>query len=84
MSDKYDDLIDKLEQIFLSGDMENWIEHEPCRDLANINAGIVIHIEPTTALSINEVEKFTVEEDVSGTVTTTFSRKNTNERPNKN
>jgi len=81
MSDKHQELIEELENIILSNKRENWIENEPCRDLTNINAGLeIINIEPSTALSINEVEKFTIEEDVSGKITTTFSRKTYNER----
>lgn len=67
-------LLDKLEQIFLSNDKEDW-KTEKSSDLTNIDAGITLFVEPVTALSVNEVEKFTIVEDVSGTITTIFSRK---------
>ena len=75
MSDKHQDLIDKLASIVLTGNTEDWSENEPYRDLTNINAGLMIDIEPRTALHLNEVKKFTIKEDVSGTITTTFVRK---------
>lgn len=75
-NDKRQNLIDELSHIFISNDSENWIEKEPYHELTNLNAGVtIINIEPIEALSINEVEKFTVEEDVSGKTTTRFIRK---------
>jgi hypothetical protein len=80
MSNKHLALLDKLEQIFLSNDRKDWIEKEPNINLTNLNAGITLYVEPVTALSIDEVEKFTIVEDVDGIVTTTFLRKKSNTR----
>jgi hypothetical protein len=65
---------EELEQIFLSDDRKGWTKKKSYTDLSNLDAG-VIYIKPDTALSIDEVEKFTVLEDVTATIKTTFINK---------
>lgn len=64
---------EELEQIFLSDDRKGWTKKKSYTDLSNLNAGVTaLYIEPDTALSIDEVEKFTVLEDVTATIKTIF------------
>ena len=74
-NDARQNVANKLHEIFLSGDHEGWKKEEPDTDLTNIDAGLKLFVEPVIALSVNEVEKFTILEDVQGTIATTFLRK---------
>jgi hypothetical protein len=74
-NDKRHHVANELEKIFLNPD-NNWEKQNEEDDLTNSSAGLSkLFVEPVTALHLNEVEKFTVAEDVSGTIYTTFVRK---------
>jgi len=73
-NDKKQNVANQLEAIFASGD-EKWQKSSVEKDITNICGISKLFVEPSDALNLNEVDQFTVEEHVTGTVWTTFVRK---------
>lgn len=68
-----------LNNIYFSKSITDWDASQPDNDLSNC-AGLEVRIFPDDAKHINEVNSFDIIEDVMGSITTTFTRKISNER----
>ena len=72
------DVIKNLQRIFLCFETEGlypkgWRMKKSNSDLTKV-CGLKIFVEPTTAISVDEVQKFTVSEVIQGMIQTTFER----------
>ena len=68
-------LFNELTEIFLSNKINNWKKTKPDYDLSNIS-GLKVIVHPYDAKTLNEVESFDIIEEVMGSITTSYSRKN--------
>jgi len=68
------ELNDKLMDIFFAGGDGNWKSSKPDYDLDHIN-GLEIEVNPKDATDINQVESFTISEEVMGTVYTDLKKR---------
>jgi len=70
---------DQLMDIFFRGGSAQWKQQEPDYDLDNTSGLEIEAVDPEDAKDINQVQSFTVAEEVVGTVYTTYRRKKVEE-----
>ena len=70
-----DELTKNIFDLWLSKTFsDSWISSSPDYDLDNIGE-FQVEIEPEDAKHINEIKSFTVDEEIMGSIRTTYTRK---------
>lgn len=65
---------DQLMDMFFQGGDADWKRGDPDYDLDNIG-GLEVELEPEDVKDINQVEAFTISEEVMGTIYTTYRKR---------